>query len=51
MEQWLQSPPTGRRPFRLQTSLSVIHKLHYHGESIEERATMLVAGVKKSAAY
>ena len=49
MEQRLQSTPTGSRPFRLQTSVSVIHKLHYHGESIEERATRLVAGVNKSA--
>ena len=41
--------PTGSRPFRLQTSVSVIHKLHYHGESTEERATRLFAGVNKPA--
>ena len=45
MEQRLQSPPTGSR--LLQMSVSVIHKLHYHGESIEQRATRLVAGVSK----
>ena len=49
MNQRLQSPSTGRRPFRLQKSVTVIHKLHYHGESIEDRATRLVAWVNKSA--
>ena len=48
MDQRLQSPPTGSRPFRMQTSASVTHKLHYRGESTEEHAS-LVAGVNKLA--
>ena len=49
MNQRLQSPSTGRRPFSLQTSVSVIQKYHYHVESIEEGATRLAVWVNKSA--